>query len=207
VLAPARAAGDVAAVETAEYFRETARYGEDAMVAVEHVFESDSRLVCELLAVDETADAMELLVLSFDSLASGCGLELARRRALAARCRDAYGVSRDAYGVSRDAYGVSRNAYGVSLDERALAAEYRARQRRLQTLLADPPVAFAAHARRVADATAAVEPARREALLPALLHLASVRLLGPVRASELAGIYFWERALEGLLQRNKIRPG
>ena len=173
-LAPARAAGDVVTVERAEYQRELGRYGADAIDAVERVFESDSALVLALAAGEDGADAdpVELLVAGYDALAAGAGLDEPARHALAQRRRAAYGLDRDD----------------------ALAAEYRARQKSLRARLAAPSPPFTAHTDRVAAALAPLPPARRAALLPALLHLAAVRL----GAREEAAIYLWERARESL---------
>ncbi|HZS36515.1 MAG TPA: thiopeptide-type bacteriocin biosynthesis protein [Polyangia bacterium] len=185
-LAPARACGDVVSVETADYFRETARYGEGAMDAVERVFESDSVLACEALAADSAdgeADAVELAVRDFDAIAAGFGLALDERHALAARRRAAYAPERDAASP--------------------LAADFRRRQSRLHAALAAPDERFAAHRDRVARAIEAVPRERRPSLLPPILHLASVRLAGPDRALETAAFYHWERALEGLVRRTR----
>jgi thiopeptide-type bacteriocin biosynthesis protein len=169
-LAPARAAGDVVTVERVEYHRELGRYGADAIDAVERVFESDSALVLAL--ADDDADLVELLVASYDALAAGAGLDEAARHALAQRRRVAYALEGD--------------------DD--LADEYRARQKSLRACLAAPSPPFDAHRMRVAEALGSVPLERRIALLPALLHLAAVRL----GAREEAAIYFWERTRESL---------
>jgi thiopeptide-type bacteriocin biosynthesis protein len=169
-LAPARAAGDVVTVERAEYQREVGRYGADAIDAVERVFQSDSALVLALAAED--ADPVELLVASYDALAAGAGLDEPARHALAQRRRAAYGLDRD--------------------DE--LVGEYRARQKSLRALLSSPSAPFTAHTTRVAAALAPLAPERRASLLPALLHLAAVRL----GAREEAAFYLWERTRESL---------
>jgi len=175
-LAPARAAGDVVTVERAEYHPEVGRYGADAIHAVEDVFASDSELV--LVLADDQSDPVERCVASYDALAAGAGLDEPARHALAQRRRAAYGLDRDD----------------------ALAEEYRARQPSLRRLVASPPAPFGAHRLRVATALAPLSPARRLELLPALLHLAAVRL----GAREEAAIYFWERTRESLA-RHGIR--
>jgi thiopeptide-type bacteriocin biosynthesis protein len=189
-LAPARAAGDVVAVETAPYFRELARYGEDAIEPVERLFEADSALVCDLLDEDAEpeADLPELVVRSFDVLAAGVGLELAERHQLA--------------GARRDAYAAELAA--LDADD-ALARDFRARQSRLHTVLSATPLSppFAAQRARVAVAARKLSPDRRRALLPPLLHLAAVRLAGPDRPLEARATYLWHRALDGLLHRAK----
>ncbi|HEX6838920.1 MAG TPA: thiopeptide-type bacteriocin biosynthesis protein, partial [Polyangia bacterium] len=177
-LAPARAAGDVVTVERAEYQRELGRYGADAIDAVERVFESDSALVLAL--ADEDADAVELAVASFDALAAGAGLDEPARRALAERRRAAYGPDLD----GRD---------------EELAREYRARQKSLRARLATPSPPFVEHGARVAAALAGLSDERRAELLPALLHLAAVRL----GAREEAAIYLWERTRESLARHRE----
>jgi thiopeptide-type bacteriocin biosynthesis protein len=179
-LAPARLAGEVVSVETADYFRETARYGADAMDAVEAVFQSDSELACALLAEMGDGDVTAPLVGSFDALAAGLGLGREARHALSLRRRAA-------------------NADQLP-DARALAAEYRRRQAPLMALLADERRApYAEHRARLA--AIALPAGRAEAILPALLHLAAVRLAGVDPVEEARAYYFWERALEGLLRR------
>ena len=192
-LAPARAAGDVVALEIAGYHREVARYGADAIAAVERLFEADSALVCDLLDEDAEpdADATELLVRSLDVLAAGLGLDLAERRELARRRRDAYAAVPGSNDGERD----------------PLAAEFRARQARLQAVLSATPLSppFAAQRARVAVAVRKLSEARRRAILPALLHLAAVRLAGADRQAEARAVYFWERTLDGLVHRARRR--
>jgi hypothetical protein len=60
-----------------------------------------------------------------------------------------------------------------------------------------PP--FARHRARLAAVH--LPDGRAPALLPALLHLAAVRLAGVDAAAEARAYYFWERALEGLQRR------
>jgi thiopeptide-type bacteriocin biosynthesis protein len=170
----ARASGDLIAVESAQWFPERARFGDDALDAVEQIFESDSELICALHERDGDDDETESLVQSFDALAAGCGLSREDRRALARRRRDAYAVERDQW---RD--------------------EFRTRQKRLIALLSTEQEPFAAHRARVA----AAKLPRTAELLPILLHLAAVRLCGPDREAELRGYYFWERGLESTLRK------
>ena len=180
-LAPARAAGDLVTVERAEYQRELGRYGADAIDAVERVFEADSALVLALLEGEADDDPIELLVASYDALAAGAGLDDAERHALARRRRDAYDLGRDD----------------------ALADEYRARQKSLRARLATTAPPFAAHVERVAAALSSLPRPRRDALLPARLHLAAVRLIGPDAAREAAAIYLWERTRESLARHRE----
>src|SRR5207237_10655951 len=86
-----------------------------------------------------------------------------------------------------------------------LAAEFRARQSRLHAVLSASPLSppFAAQRARVAVAARKLPDARRRAILPPLLHLAAVRLAGPDRTAELRALYFWDRALDGLVHRSR----
>jgi thiopeptide-type bacteriocin biosynthesis protein len=193
---PLRLAGDLVAIETAEYFPELARYGgAETMGVVERLFELDSELVLRLLSIDaESAeplagDRLDWLVRGFDALARGLGLELEARQALAARRRGAH----------------------LPDSTPALDADYRIRQRRLADALggavADALVApLDAHALRVQAIAGALSPAALASLLevlPPLLHVNAVRLLGARPDEEAAAYLFWERTLEGLAARRR----
>jgi thiopeptide-type bacteriocin biosynthesis protein len=173
-LLPARAAGDVVSVERAEYFPERARYGADALAAVERIFEADSELCLALL--DDEAELDERLVAVYDALATGAGLDAPARLQLARRRREAYGIGRDD----------------------ALATTYRARQKALRARLTSPSSACRAHVARVGAALGSLSPARRLELLPPLLHLSAVRLAGAGAPGAAAAFYLWERTLESL---------
>jgi thiopeptide-type bacteriocin biosynthesis protein len=199
-LEPARAAGAVVAVESAEYHPERARYGA-ALEPAHAVFQSDSEAACALLAEEDADDAgapdrVDQVVRSLDALARGLGLELEGRRALARARREA-----------------EERLAGVDGDARVRdedAAEFRARARSLRAWLgaATGPGARALgqHAARTARATRSLTPAARAALAPALLHLACVRLAGPDRDLERRAYTFWERTLEGLLATRARKP-
>jgi thiopeptide-type bacteriocin biosynthesis protein len=176
-LEPARQAGELASVEIAPYFREHARYGEDAMDAVEQLFELDSALACEQLL---EGDPLEETVCALDALAAGLGLSLFERRELARRRRAAHAAELEPIAEE-------------------LSARFRAGQARLHERLRVPPAGFC---ERVERAVADLSPARRQALLPPLLHLASVRRQGPGPV-EAEAYYFWERALDGLIARSR----
>jgi thiopeptide-type bacteriocin biosynthesis protein len=193
---PLRLAGDLVAIETAEYFPEAARYGgSETLAVVERLFELDSELVLRMLSIDAQAvepldgDRVEWLVRGLDALARGLGLELEVRQALAARRRAAH----------------------LPASTPALDADYRARQRRLAAALAggaaDPLTApLDAYALRAQAIAGALSPAALAALLealPPLLHVNAVRLLGARPDEEAAAYLFWERALEGLAARRK----
>jgi thiopeptide-type bacteriocin biosynthesis protein len=195
-LAAARASGALAAVETAPYFRELARFGgAGATAAAERIFQSSSELACALLGAARRADdatlapdTLDLLVVALDALAAGFGLGDDERRALARRRRDAFEALAP-----------------PDLDERrALDGELRGRAPGLRAALGPtPPDALAGpvdrHRRRVAQTVAALDAAARAHLLPELLHLDAVRFGGPHRALEARACFFWERTLEGLL--------
>jgi thiopeptide-type bacteriocin biosynthesis protein len=200
-LEPARQAGTVVTVESAEYHPERARYGA-ALEPAHAVFQSDSELACALLAEEDADDArapdrLVQVVRSLDALARGLGHDLEGRRALARGRRDA---------EARLA-GVEDDAAVRAEDD----AEFRARARSLRGWLGAPgdgagARALRLHAERTARATRSRSPAERAALAPALLHLACVRLAGPDRDLERRAYTFWERTLEGLLATRARKP-
>jgi thiopeptide-type bacteriocin biosynthesis protein len=152
------------------------------MAAVEALWQSESQLALELLDAPATDDPPEVaVVLAMDALADGLGLDLAARRALAARCRDAHGVPRG----PADPF----------------AAAYRALARRLADVLTAPELPFVDHRGRVAQVAARLPAAARDALLPALVHLTVVRLVGPDADLEARALTFWERSCESRLAR------
>jgi thiopeptide-type bacteriocin biosynthesis protein len=180
-LLPARQAGDVVHVESAEYHPERARYGGDAAVrVVEAIFQSESELCCDLFASEEPCDLTEACVLALDGLATGLGLDLLARQELARRQRTALGDP----------------------DEAGLDREFRARQRRLHALLEAPPAPFAAHLARLAEL-----PTRPVDVLPSLLHMSANRLAGTDPVDEARATYFWQRALDGLVSRSRAARG
>jgi thiopeptide-type bacteriocin biosynthesis protein len=191
-LAPLRESGDLVAVEVAEYFPETARYGGPAALsAAVRLFELDSELVLRLLATEAEAapppesDRIERLVRAFDALGRGLGLELEARQGLARRRRLAAGPA-------------------------DVDAEFRRRQRRLAAALSvghDDPFSAAldGHATRV-RALLGEERAPIEAIVAVLapvLHVSAVRHLGARPADEAAAYAFWERTLEGQAARRR----
>ena len=192
-LAPARAAGVCAALETSDYFPERGRFAAGELDAVHALFQSDSEAVAALLAIPEL-DRLAALPLLFDALARGLGLDLPARHALAAARRQAA----DAW-TGLDAIG-----------RRQTDAAFRQHARPLRAALAetaaegagprpDPtrPI-LARHEAAVAKAARdSTEPARAR-WAPTLLHLDAVRLLGADPDAERIGYTFWERTLEGL---------
>jgi lantibiotic biosynthesis protein len=195
-LAPLRARGDLAAVEMCPYFPETARFGgPEGLALAEAVFQADSALVLALLAAESegaldpdgdlvagvaSVARVEASVLVHDVLARALGLGMAQRLELAEQRRSA-------------AAGGSPEPDGWP----ALAGK-------LPPSLASALRAFQTAVRAAAGDRAG--SARGRALLPALLHLQSVRLLGPHPASEQLGYVFWARALEGLVRRGLVDP-
>jgi thiopeptide-type bacteriocin biosynthesis protein len=177
-LAPARAGGLVASVESGDYFPERARWGGDRVLYAAHaLFESDSEAALAVVANESTPIRLGRLVQSMDALARGFGLDPDAREALAAERR------------------------------RAATAGHtpapRAEGRTARLLLRAPPDdaatrAIEAHAGRVAAAAAELSPSSRAVLMPALLHLAAVRLLGLDAEAEAEAYALWERALAGL---------
>jgi thiopeptide-type bacteriocin biosynthesis protein len=198
-LAPARAAGAVVTVETADYHPERARWGA-ALAAVHAVFQSCSEAALALLAEEDARDdgapdRVEQVVRALDALARGLVGDRGARHALARARR-----------LAADAE--------AALDDDARAAtdaELRRRARRLRVQLAagaddDDPVgsitsrALRTHARQTARAVRGLAADARTALAPALLHLACVRLAGADAELERRAYTFWERTLEGLLR-------
>jgi hypothetical protein len=87
-------------------------------------------------------------------------------------------------------------------------ALFRVRGRHLQAALAGklPPALASALRTFQAAVRAAAGDGSGRPLLPALLHLQSVRLLGSHPAGEQLGYVFWARALEGLVRRGLGDP-
>jgi thiopeptide-type bacteriocin biosynthesis protein len=196
-LALLRACGDVVNVETTGYFREAARYGGAALMpAVERLFQASSELVLAVLDAEDQgtapADRVAIAVRAADAMASGLGLDLEARVALARRCRRAC-------------------AGAGLLDEEHARLEYRHRSRQLFTWLAgkedDLLTAALGPLRNAAESAAASlnvdlrVTLRRK--LPALLHVQAVRLAGTVASAEALAYFLWERSLEGISARNR----
>ena len=191
-LAPARALGDVVALEIGPFFGEPGRFGgADAEEPLTALFEAESDLGCALAADDATAGAgvdLDLaVVVALEALGRGAGLDLASRRALTDRLRRAHGL------------GARRRG------DDPHAALYRALQSRLAALLdhLDADERFAPHIARVDRALAPLDRARVEALLPTLAHLTCVRLGGLDPTVEPRAIYLWDRALESMAARRR----
>ena len=182
----------VVSVETAPYFRESARYGGlSLMPAVERIFEAGSDLALarlEATAAGEETDDLATLVRAYDALAGGLGLDAAQRRQLAQRRR------------------LACEQGGLLPDEELLRREYRRLSRPLAAVLsgAQPDVlspALAAFGRQVRSASST--PSALHPALPALLHMQAVRTLGLDANSEAAAYVLWDRTLESLAARRK----
>jgi thiopeptide-type bacteriocin biosynthesis protein len=209
-LAPARARGDLVAIESAEYRPERARYGgPKAMPLVEEMFQSDSELCLGLLALDEALrpDGPTLLVRSFDALAAGLGLDLDGRRGLAAELRGAQAAVLRPDPTAPDPFAPLYREHQAGL------CAALARDRALRPTADGDPAAplLRAHAlrlreiRRRLDRALGRTAARRllPSLLPSLLHLAAVRLVGTAAEHAAIGAYLWQRALESLGARSR----
>ncbi len=183
-LAPARAAGTLASLETSDYFPERGRFFAGGLGAVHAIFESDSDAVAGLLA-DRELDRIAALPLLFDALARGLGLDLAARHAV--------GVER-----RRAAEAWTR----LDADARKESdAAFRHHARTLRAALNATPAPLADHAARAAAAVGHLtenDRVRLSSILPTLLHLSAVRLIGPDPDAERLGYTLWERTLEGL---------
>lgn len=189
-------------VEESPYFPETARYGGPACLgAAEAIFEAQSRLVLEGLALERTqaqdGDRVELAVRAADALVTGFGLALSDRHALAVRLREAYEAEATGEAGPRD-------------DERL--GEQRRRGRRLAALLSGSEEdAASAQLLRFSRAVRAARPrgsarGRLQAALPALLHVGHVRILGADRDAEALATFLWERTLSSLAARARRGP-
>jgi thiopeptide-type bacteriocin biosynthesis protein len=180
----------VVAVETAPYFRESARYGGDALMpAVERIFEAGSDLALARLeaeAVGAEVDEAITLVRAYDALGAGLGLDAPARRALAQRRRAAC------------------QRAGLLPDDEWLRREYRRLSRPLAGALsrAEADILFDALAAYTDQVRSTASPALHAAL-PALLHMQAVRLAGLDPQTEAAAYVFWDRALESLAAQNR----
>ena len=208
-LQDARATAVLTGITVDEYHPEHGRFRADELDAVFTLFESDSELAVGLLhaapwqaaaapAMSANAphaiDPVVLFVRACDALASGLGLDLDARHALAKQRRHAAEASAD-----------------LADDDRAYAdAGFRAAGRGLRAALiadsvgdsggdTDPHAApLAAHRARVAHAAHDLSRDARARLLPTLLHLSAVRCLGPHPDRERLAYTFWERTLSGM---------
>ena len=166
------------------------------MPAVERISRASSELVLAVLDAEDqgaaTGDRVAIAVRAADAMASGLGLDLEARLALARRCRQAC-------------------ARAGLLDEEHARQEYRQQSRQLLVWLAGTQAdvltaAMTSLCDVAASAAAFLDASLRAALrrnLPVLLHVQAVRLAGAHASSEALGHYFWERGLEGIAARNK----
>ncbi|MEP6654583.1 MAG: thiopeptide-type bacteriocin biosynthesis protein [Myxococcales bacterium] len=211
-LPAAMAAGDVVTTERTGYFPESARFGgPGVMGAVHQLFEADSELTCALLAADPapldqhghaghegqsggdggdddpSVGRLLWVIAAYDALARGLGLDAARRREVAYRRRQA-------------------ELQGAALDQetaREHGRMFRLISPRLRSVLAKGPGGPAVRPLRDYEARARVaskrlSAAQREQIVAPLLHLLTVRLIGPDRQAERRAYDFWARALDSL---------
>jgi len=192
-LGDARAGAIVTGVEIDEYRPELGRFRAEELDAVHGIFESDSELTCALLpAPADPLERISLLVRALDALATGLGLSVDARHAVAVARRRA-----------------AETSAALDDDDRARAdAAFRRAGRGLRAALAadvepggaaaDVDAKLAAHRARTAHAGRALPAGARTRLLPTLLHLSAVRHLGADRDGERLAYTFWERTLQGL---------
>jgi thiopeptide-type bacteriocin biosynthesis protein len=196
-LPPLRERGDVVSVESGGYFRETARYGGEALMpAAERLFQASSELVMTVLEAENQGmaqvDRVTLAVRTADAVASGLGLDVDARMELARRCREACARS------------------GL-LDEEHARQEYRRYSRPLFAWLAGreddvftPALTFLnGTAESVADSLDARALLLLQHKLPILLHVQAVRLTGANVHAEALAHFLWHRTLEGIKARSK----
>ncbi|MGB8299202.1 MAG: thiopeptide-type bacteriocin biosynthesis protein [Polyangia bacterium] len=199
-LPPLRERGDVVSVESGEYFRETARYGGEALMpAVERLFQGSSELVMAALEAENQgagqADRVALAVRAADAMASGMGLDVDARMELARQRREAC-------------------AHAGLLDQEQARQEYRRGSRQLFAWLAGREddaftPALSALKNTAASVAASLDADLHMALqrkLPVLLHVQAVRLAGPNANAEALSHYLWHRTLESITARSR-RPG
>ena len=180
-LAPARAAGELTSLETGDYFPEHGRFSPATLAAVHALFEADSEAVSGLL-VDPDLDRIAALPQLFEALGRGLGLDLTARHALARERRRA-----------------AEAWTGLDAEARHESdAAFRHHARALRAALGAAPSPLAHHEAELTGAARGLTETDRARLLPTLLHLSSVRLIGPDPDGERLGYTFWERTLEGL---------
>ena len=135
-----------------------------------------------------------LFVRACDALATGLGLELDARHALAKQRRHAAEASADLFDEDRARADAAFRDAG-----RGLRAALLADAAGDSGGGTDPHAgALAAHRARVAHAARELSRDARARLLPTLLHLSAVRCLGPHPDRERLAYTFWERTLAGL---------
>jgi lantibiotic biosynthesis protein len=199
-LAPARAAAIVTSIEIDEYRPELGRFRAGELGAVHDIFQSDSELVCALLPPPhDPLDRICLLVRALDALAAGLGLDADARHALAGDRRHAAETSAALDDADRARADGAFRGVGRGL-RAALAADGDP-----GTDPNDVAGKLAAHRARTAHAARALPPDARIRLARTLLHLTSVRHLGPDPDAERLAYTFWERTLQGLRKPQGLR--
>ncbi|HZL21339.1 MAG TPA: thiopeptide-type bacteriocin biosynthesis protein, partial [Polyangia bacterium] len=200
----ARADGAATTMETGDYHPEWGRFAADELPALHAIFESDSAAAASLLAEPERERA-PLLTWAFDTLASGLGLDLPQRHALALERRRAAESWTDAGDERRSEADAEFRRVGRAL-RGALGG--RTSGHDPDASGGDRPAAvLSRHRAQVAAAARDLLPAARARLAPTLLHLCAVRWAGPDPDLERLAYTLWERTLEGLNRQAHRRPG
>src|SRR5450432_2642451 len=192
-LAPVREDGAFATIEIGEYHAEHGRFTPADLPAVHAIFESDSEAAVALLA-DPDLDRVLLLARALDALASGMGLNLDERHAIARSRRQAA----ESWTAVDDE------------DRRQADADCRRHGRALRAALGGAENApsddvLTRHRARIATAARDLPADARARLLPTLLHHCAVRFAGPDPDAERIAYTFWERTLEGLRKSPGLR--
>jgi lantibiotic biosynthesis protein len=202
-LGPARADGAVTTLEMGDYHPEWGRFAADELPALHEIFESDSAAVAALLAEPELEPAPRL-ARAFDALASGLGLPLEQRHALALERRRAAESSTDASDERRREADAEFRRFGhalrAALGDGTIGLAQGEHRDRATAVLAQ-------HRAQVAAASRALLPAARLRLAPTLLHLCAVRWAGAAPDLERLAYTLWERTLEGLDREARRGPG
>jgi thiopeptide-type bacteriocin biosynthesis protein len=196
-LEPLRERGDVVSVACGGYFRESARYGGEALMpAAERLFQASSELVMTVLEAENQGmaqvDRVTLAVRAADAVASGLGLDVDARMRLARRCRAAC-------------------ARAGLLDEEHARQEYRRCSRTLFAWLAGREddvftpalTSLNGTAESVAESLDARALSFLQRRLPVLLHVQAVRLAGTNVHAEALAHFLWHHTLEGITARSK----
>ena len=192
-LQDARAAALLTGLSVDEYHPERGRFSAGELDSVFTLFESDSELAISLSG-PHALDPVVLFVRACDALASGLGLDLDARHALAIERRRAAEASAELFDEDR-----ARADAGFRSAGRMLRAALLADAGGDPASSTDPHApALAAHRARAAHAARDLAPDARARLLPTLLHLSAVRCLGPYPDRERLAYTFWERTLAGL---------
>jgi lantibiotic biosynthesis protein len=201
-LAPAREDGAFATIEIGEYLAEHGRFTPADLPVVHAIFESDSEAAVALLA-DPDLDRVLLLARALDTLASGAGLNLDERHALARARRRAAESWTAVDDEDRRQADADFRRHGRALRAALSGAESASPDGAAE--IAPATGVLARHRARIAAAARDLPADARARLLPTLLHLCAVRFAGPDPDAERIAYTFWERTLEGLRKSPGLR--